>query len=262
VSKEAKILQNEAELFQPEYGFNLHDQNKTYGVGDSKQNSAMTFLAPAAEESRSLTPARKKAYSVCNRLAESATEIFPAQIAKYSDEFEPRAFGDNFQKMGIATILIESGYLHNDIEKQILRKAHFALILEALLEIAENEPQTSYQTYENLPENINNRFADILLKNLRYGEGKTDLLLMREEFNNLDYPFRYQNRLLLNDIGDLKGSLAYEIFDCEGTLLQFVEEPKQDIGTKFLLKGGNESKFFEFDGDYSELLTYLQKSMR
>ncbi len=258
VSKEARILRAEAELLQPHYGFNLHDQNKTYGVGKTNKNSVMTFLAPAADENRSLTPSRKKAYSVCDRLAESAEQIFPKQIAKYSDEFEPRAFGDNFQQLGIAVVLIESGYLHGDIEKQTLRKAHFALILEALLEIAEKEPRTTYPVYEDLPENINNRFADILLKNLRYGESKTDILLMREEINSPDFPHRFKNRVLLSDIGDLKDSCAFETYELEGIRLRFSEEPLLEQSPKFHLQNESCEDLFVFDNNFSELMFFLE----
>ena len=31
------------------------------------------------------------------------------QVGRYSDEFEPRAFGDNMQLWGTSTILVESG---------------------------------------------------------------------------------------------------------------------------------------------------------
>ena len=31
------------------------------------------------------------------------------QVGRYNDEFEPRAFGDNMQKWGTSTILIETG---------------------------------------------------------------------------------------------------------------------------------------------------------
>ena len=43
-------------------------------------------------------------------------------MGRYSDEFEPRAFGDNIQKWGTNTILIESGGIFGDEEKQYLRK--------------------------------------------------------------------------------------------------------------------------------------------
>ena len=55
----------------------------------------------------------------------------PNKVARYSDEFEPRAFGDNIQKWGTSTILIESGGLDKDREKQYLRKLHFVILLYA-----------------------------------------------------------------------------------------------------------------------------------
>ena len=47
----------------------------------------------------------------------------PGQVGRYNDDFEPRAFGDNIQKWGTSTILIESGGYPNDIEKQEISDA-------------------------------------------------------------------------------------------------------------------------------------------
>ncbi len=39
------------------------------------------------------------------------SDFIPGHIAKYQDDFEPRAFGDNFAKSGSSVVLIESGRL-------------------------------------------------------------------------------------------------------------------------------------------------------
>jgi hypothetical protein len=215
-SPEARILKQCAEEFRPDYGFNLHDQNKTYGVGKTDKNTVLSFLAPAADEELSMPENRLKAFWVCNCLSESGGEIFPGSIAKYSDEFEPRAFGDNFQKSGIATILVESGYLHGDPEKQTLRKAHFALLLEVLYKIATEEVEMSGTTYENLPKNENNRFADLKIKNLSYKGATADLLLSIEDFYDSEAESRFSSRLILKDFGDLSGAQAFDTYDFAG----------------------------------------------
>ncbi|GAH27551.1 unnamed protein product, partial [marine sediment metagenome] len=53
----------------------------------------------------------------------------PGQVGRYNDDFEPRAFGDNIQKWGTSTILIESGGFQNDTEKQEIRKLNYVSIL-------------------------------------------------------------------------------------------------------------------------------------
>ena len=50
------------------------------------------------------------------------SDFIPGHIGRYSDDYEPRAFGDNFQTWGTSTILIETGGWKGDPEKQFLRK--------------------------------------------------------------------------------------------------------------------------------------------
>ena len=44
-------------------------------------------------------------------------QFIPGQIGRYTDEFYPTATGDNFQKMGHNTILIESGHAKGDYKR-------------------------------------------------------------------------------------------------------------------------------------------------
>ncbi|MCK7519053.1 MAG: hypothetical protein MZV64_15670 [Ignavibacteriales bacterium] len=62
--------------------------------------------------------------------------FIPGHIAKYRDDYEPRAFGDNFQKWGTSTILVESGVWKDDTEKSILRKLNFISFISAFYSIA------------------------------------------------------------------------------------------------------------------------------
>ncbi len=42
---------------------------------------------------------------------QTCQSFLPQQIGLFDDEYEPRAFGDNFQAAGTSTILIEAGGL-------------------------------------------------------------------------------------------------------------------------------------------------------
>ena len=48
----------------------------------------------------------------------------------------PRAFGDNMQRWGTSTVLIESGGYANDPEKQTIRRLNFMLLATGLHAIA------------------------------------------------------------------------------------------------------------------------------
>ena len=65
-------------------------------------------------------------------------QFIPEQVARYDDEFEPRAFGDNIQKWGTTLVLIESGGYNGDSEKMEIRQLNFVAILSALKAIADS----------------------------------------------------------------------------------------------------------------------------
>ena len=55
---EAQILKSVRDSIQPEFGFNLHDQDPRLTAGSTKKITAVALLAPAADELRSDTPIR------------------------------------------------------------------------------------------------------------------------------------------------------------------------------------------------------------
>ncbi len=93
-------------------------------------------------------------------------KFIPGHIAKYKDDFEPRAFGDNFIKWGTSSVLIESGGWKNDEEKQFIRKLNYISILAGLNSIANKlYEKADIKVYNNIPFNDNLLF-DLLLRNL------------------------------------------------------------------------------------------------
>ena len=151
---EAKILKDLCMKFQPEYGFNLHDQDSRLTVGTTKNITAMALLAPSTDESRSDNPVRLKAKKVASTCAEILNLFIPGHLAKWDDTFEPRAFGDNIQKWGTSTVLIESGGWKDDPNKFFIRKLNCIVLLTTLYAIATGE-STDADTgvYEQIPFN-------------------------------------------------------------------------------------------------------------
>ena len=147
ISPEACILEAEAENFRPEFGFNLHDQDIHYTAGKCFKSAAISFLAPPYDERQSLNLVRMNAIKLISRLYTGLSHFIPGHIGKYKDDFEPRAFGDNFQRKGISTILVESGGWKGDPEKQFVRKLNFILLLTAFKSIAEDFISTSHLRY-------------------------------------------------------------------------------------------------------------------
>src|SRR5690606_14044142 len=63
-SPEARVLHALRERIQPDFGFNLHDQQVGYRAGDSARGTAIALLAPAFNEAREIDTARGRAIEV------------------------------------------------------------------------------------------------------------------------------------------------------------------------------------------------------
>ncbi len=80
---EARILKEARDAFQPEFGFNLHDQDPRYTVGNSKEVSTIALLAPAFDESRGDNEVRRAAKQVASVFASVMHEFVPGHVSKY-----------------------------------------------------------------------------------------------------------------------------------------------------------------------------------
>jgi len=155
VTPEAKILKNTRDKYQPEYGFNLHDQEPRYTVGTTRKITAVALLAPAADESRGDNPVRLRAKRVASTLAQVLNLFIPENIAKWDDTFYSTAFGDNIQKWGTSTVLIESGGWRGDPNKFFIRKLNCIGLLATLYAIAAGEiSKVDVAMYEQIPFNM------------------------------------------------------------------------------------------------------------
>ncbi|GAA4446285.1 hypothetical protein GCM10023189_01240 [Nibrella saemangeumensis] len=225
-SPEAIILKNLQQTLQPLVGFNLHDQNPRYSVGKTGKQAAITFLATAYDEDRSLNPVRERSMRLIVGMNRVLQQFIPGQIGRFDDEFEPRAFGDNIQKWGTTLILLESGGYANDPEKQYLRKLNFVAILMALQAIADQSyEKEAIEEYAAIPENGPHLF-DVLIRNVqinRNGANFTvDVGINRYEENACESqrsvrPFFY--RSVVEDIGDLSIFNGLEEIDATGLQL-------------------------------------------
>jgi hypothetical protein len=154
VTPEAKILKRTRDKYQPEYGFNLHDQEPRYTVGTTQKITAVALLAPAADESRGDNPVRLRAKRVASTLAQVLNLFIPENLAKWDDTFYPNAFGDNIQKWGTSTVLIESGGWRGDPNKFFIRKLNCIGLLATLFSIAVGESnKVDVAMYEQIPFN-------------------------------------------------------------------------------------------------------------
>lgn len=216
---EGKLLMDTFKKLNADFGFNLHDQSTRYSVGNSPNPATLSFLAPTVDYEKSVSPIREDAIKLISGIYNNISSFMPGHIAKYSDEFEPRAFGDNFQKLGTRTILIESGGYKNDPEKQFIRRMNFLTLLYSFKSIAEESYKNEDpEVYERIPFN-DKLIMDVVLRNLKYKNGEyeyiIDVGINRDEENyNNAREFYYKSSV--EDLGDLSIYYGYEEFDFKG----------------------------------------------
>ncbi|CAM1365698.1 Zinc carboxypeptidase [Tenacibaculum litoreum] len=162
-AKESKLLRSILEEVNPEFCFNLHDQRTIFGVEGTKNPATISFLAPSEEEKRTITEGRKETMNVIVAMNDLLQEIIPNHVGRYTDEFYPTATGDNFQKLGHNTILIEAGHFPNDYDREEVRKFNFYALLQGIYHISSAENFKEFEKYLAIPNNIKN-FYDVIYR--------------------------------------------------------------------------------------------------
>lgn len=218
-SPESQTLKRVRDSLNADFGFNLHDQSTYYNAERTQKPATISYLAPAYNYEKEINETRANSMKVIVFMNNILQKYAPGQVGRYNDDFEPRAFGDNIQKWGTSTILIESGGYPNDIEKQEIRKLNYVSILSAIYTIAkENYKDIPLQDYEKIPENDRKLF-DLKIENATYNlldkPYILDIGMNRLEVAIADTSdFWYSSRII--DQGDLSTYYGYETFDASG----------------------------------------------
>lgn len=219
-TSEARTLKSVRDRFNPAFGFNLHDQDPRYTVGTTRTITAIALLAPPVDESRSDNDVRRRAKHVAAGIAATLGELIPGTIAKWDDTFEPRAFGDNVQRWGTSTVLIESGGWAGDKQKMHLRAMNFVALLDAFRRMADGSwSATRLESYESLPFNMK-LGCDVLIRNARIRPTPTapaarvDVAVNIDEVSDDGEPPLVRATII--DIGDLRTFTGYEVVDAQG----------------------------------------------
>ena len=226
VTPEARALKALRDRFNPQFGFNLHDQNARTRAGTRGVGSGIALLPPAYDEAKSYNDVRSRARLVAATLATTFSFEIPGRVAKYDDEYNPRAFGDLMQEWGTSTVLIESGALPNDPQKQRLRTLNAAAILIALDAIATGGyASADPSAYESLPFNAGGAF-DLLVRGAMLVVENRPPMLVDLAINYDDAVARTGGRI--RDVGDLADVIAIDTLDVPGLFLH----PSQSVLTR------------------------------
>ncbi|HET9603968.1 MAG TPA: M14 family zinc carboxypeptidase [Gemmatimonadales bacterium] len=214
---EGRILKALRDKLRPDFGFNLHDQNARTRAGRNGLQTAIALQAPPTDASDNYNDVRTRAGQVAARIVETLRTEIPGRMAHYDDTYNPRAFGDHMQAWGTSTVLIESGALPDDPEKQRLRALNVAAILSALDGIATGDyAEADVKEYEALPFNAGGARSLLITGGTLVLPGLAPL--------QADLAIDYEDQLhkaqpILRDVGDLSTSVAVDTLDAAGLFI-------------------------------------------
>lgn len=165
ITTEARLLKSLRETWQPEIGFNLHNQQGLTTVGRTNKQAAISFLVVFGDEAKTLTPGLERNRRLVVAMNRALSEFMPGHIARYGDEWTPSAFGDSFSEWGTPVILIETGALHGK-DEMFLVKMNFVAFLTAMKLMADGG-YSSFDPaeYELIPNNSSGRIVNFIFRN-------------------------------------------------------------------------------------------------
>ena len=235
---EGRTLKALHDRVRPAFGFNLHDQQPHYRVGDSDRSTAIALLAPAPNAANEVTPQRARAIEVAAVIRNALEPYIGGHIARWDETFNARAFGDLTAQWGTGTVLIEAGGIDGDRHKQELRKLYFLGLLAALDSIASgSHAGIPHALYRGLPENAEPwpdlRIDGGILSVPGMPRARADLLV------SLRRPLTGEGATL-RDIGDLEGENARLVIDARGL---YIVPGKDDAGATCRIATGTPACF-------------------
>ena len=163
--KESSVLRSVFDEFKPHYCFNLHGQRSIFSAGKSNNSSVISFLSPSEDIERSVTITRKKSMSIIHSMNGVLQIYLPNQIGRYDDGFNANCVGDQFQTLGVPTVLFEAGHYPGDYSREETRKYIALSIFTAIDFIAYNKvDEDTSSMYFDIPEN-DTLFNDVIIRN-------------------------------------------------------------------------------------------------
>jgi hypothetical protein len=165
---EGRLLKDLRDRYEPELGFNLHDQNRRASVGGSSALASVSLLAVAGDAAGTVTPGRERSRRVCSAIAHALTPFIPGGVGRYDEDWSPRAFGDNLTAWGTPIVLIESGGLPPERPLEELARLNFVALLTTFTELARDDARShDPAVYEALARNAREEWTDVVVRDAR-----------------------------------------------------------------------------------------------
>lgn len=207
-SPEARILKGIQEKYNPEFGFNLHDQRTRGTVGRTKKVAAISLLSPPYDYENNDNESRILSKKVAAVFYESIAPFAYGFVSKYDADYMPHSFGDTMQRCGVSTVLVESGGW-TGIDRSILVKINFVGLFSAIHSIADrNYLDANPVLYDGLRKSGRQSLFNLKVSNVMVMNGK-EIPPFRADIG-INYSFKQTpegpvvQEARISDIGDLK----------------------------------------------------------
>jgi hypothetical protein len=234
---EGRVLKALRDRINPPIGFNLHNQNWRTSAGKTGQPATISLLSVAFDEARTESPGRILTKKTCAVIRDALEALAPGRVARYDDEFEVRAFGDNLTKWGTSVVLIETGPWPAAEPDPYLIRLNFVALMTALDGLATGRVrQADAQRYESLPINETDLFY-LLVRNATVIPGTgvapftADIGIVAARSVRTEGGKR-ETRLTarIEDLGDLHTMGALESVDATGLFVAPLWDPAMKAG--------------------------------
>jgi hypothetical protein len=239
---EGQILKALRDRINPPIGFNLHNQNWRTSAGRSGQPASISLLSVAFDEARTESAGRVLTKQTCALIRDALEPLAPGRIARYDDEFEVRAFGDNLTKWGTSVVLIETGPWPAVEPDPYLVRLNFVALMTALDALATGRVrQADPKRYEALPINETDLFF-LLVRNATVVPGTgvapftADVgIVANRAVRTADGARTTRFAARIEDLGDLHTMHALESIDATGLTVAPLWDPGLKAGDEVTL---------------------------
>ena len=161
---EGRLLKSIRDRFSPVLAFNLHDQSRRVVVGNTGVLTSISLLAVSGDAAGTMTPGRLRAKKVASRIVKVLSSFIPGGVARYDEDWNPRAFGDNITAWGSPVVLIESAAFPKGGGFEDLTRFNFIALVSILDGLAKNDlADETPDAYDRLLRNQSDAYADLAI---------------------------------------------------------------------------------------------------
>lgn len=218
VTPEAMLLKSLRDTWEPEIGFNLHNQQALTTAGKTNKQAAISFLVVYGDEEKTLTPGLERNRRIVVAMNKALSGFMAGHVARYGDDWTPSAFGDNFSSWGTPVILIETGALYGK-DEMFLVKMNFVAMMTAMKLLADGTYSSfNPDDYNFIPNNTSGRVVNFIFRNTSVIDRlKPENILIADLGIIIE---RRRAELLqpttIRQIGDLSSIAGLEEYDASG----------------------------------------------